>query len=242
MFIVYCMLWCTGPGYAQGFFSDVDSVHRRDPETLETTRSYQNEPVKAREFDEEKWRNVVGDTDYTEKERPERKAKVEAPAGISWDPDMMRVIAYFIVGCGLMVLLYFVLHNLPFRMPVKKKIRQDGDGEHVVEDIETLDAAALLQDAIRQRDFKLAIRLYYLGLLKLLNEKGLIHWKKDKTNREYLAELFTRNAFFDDVRRLTVFYESVWYGEHDVKDDTFYAMGSRFETLMGRINNSTESP
>ncbi|UOQ72023.1 DUF4129 domain-containing protein [Hymenobacter cellulosilyticus] len=80
------------------------------------------------------------------------------------------------------------------------------------EDIHGLDFDALLTEAEAVGNYRLAVRLGYLFVLKQLTDQGLIQWQPDKTNHDYLQELKAgqlRPAF----RELTQQFEYVWYGE-----------------------------
>jgi hypothetical protein len=107
-----------------------------------------------------------------------------------------------------------------------------------VENIEKLDIDAMLDKARAEKNYKTAVRLYYLRLLQGLAQRGMISWKKDKTNREYLGELLSRNFFFEEIRGLTLTYESVWYGDHTLRTDTFDGLVSRFERMHQQIQST----
>lgn len=51
----------------------------------------------------------------------------------------------------------------------------------------------LIASAVKDGDFRLAIRYYYLQLLRQLNQKELIKYEFQKTNSEYLNEIKADN-------------------------------------------------
>jgi hypothetical protein len=235
--------------------SDVfpDSEHRLEDEQTETThtlvkpldmestRLYQGEKVSSRHFDERQWRKIVGDVDFAEVERPEKKKESESK-GISmpWSGPLLQMMSYVFVIAIALLLVWFIVRNVSFDMRIKRSKIED-DPEKPVENIEDLDIQSMLDQAAREGNYKLAVRLHYLRLLKKLNELGMIAWKKDKTNRDYLAELFSRDFHFADIRRLTVFYESVWYGDHMLQTDTFQILQNQFEMVHQRITKEAVS-
>ena len=85
-----------------------------------------------------------------------------------------------------------------------------------MENIEELEIDRLLREARESGNYRLVIRIQYLALLKALNSNGLIKWERDKTNREYAMELFSKEALYHEFRTLTLAYETVWYGEHEI--------------------------
>ena len=53
------------------------------PDSTESTKSYIQEDITRREFDEEAWKRIVGDTDYTEEKHKEKK---KDPKKEGWKP------------------------------------------------------------------------------------------------------------------------------------------------------------
>ena len=76
------------------------------------------------------------------------------------------------------------------------------------------------------------------GLLKKLNEEGFIVWKKDKTNRDYLTELFSKPNYFEEVRRLTLAYEQIWYGDHTLPVESYQKLITEFKSIDQKLHTS----
>lgn len=82
------------------------------------------------------------------------------------------------------------------------------------ENIHELDFAARLAEAEASGNYRLALRLGYLQLLKQLSDQELIAWQPDKTNQAYLRELGSaRPPLRPPFTELTRQFEYVWYGE-----------------------------
>jgi hypothetical protein len=90
------------------------------------------------------------------------------------------------------------------------------------EDIHALDFSALLREAETTGNYRLAVRLGYLEVLKQLTDQGLIRWQPDKTNHDYLYEL-PPGPLPPAFRELTRQFDFVWYGEHNDLTPTHYA-------------------
>ena len=90
------------------------------------------------------------------------------------------------------------------------------------EDIHTLDFGTRLQQAEATGNYRLAVRLGYLEVLKQLADQNLIRWQPDKTNHDYLYEL-PIGTLPPAFRELTRQFDYVWYGEHDDLTPTHYA-------------------
>ena len=81
------------------------------------------------------------------------------------------------------------------------------------ENIHEVDFTTRLAEAEAAGNWRLAVRLGYLQLLKSLSDRGLISWQPDKTNHAYLAELPPAGTLRADFREITRQFEFVWYGE-----------------------------
>ena len=81
------------------------------------------------------------------------------------------------------------------------------------EDIHAPDLADRLAEAEAAGNYRLAVRLGYLQLLKHLTDGGLIAWQPDKTNQAYVRELAAHAVLQADFREITRQFEYVWYGE-----------------------------
>lgn len=80
---------------------------------------------------------------------------------------------------------------------------------------------SLIAKAEIDRDYRLAIRLHYLKLLRLLDTAGTIQWRAGKTNHDYLLEIKNVNLK-DKVDNLNYIYEYSWYGQFEIEDASQY--------------------
>lgn len=207
-----------------------------NPAELESTKEYLNEDIEGNRFNDEKWKDLVGEMNYDEdpekKKKPEKKKESSGP-WFTLSPELLRTVSFILVFVLFAFILYYVSKNttLAERISKLKPTDMSAPGEN----IEDFDSDSLLKQALAGNDLRLAIRIRYLMLLKKLNEVGLISWKKDKTNRDYLSELYGRNACYDNVRDLTLAYELVWYGERSVNSDSFQRLTGEFENVNRQI-------
>ncbi len=82
----------------------------------------------------------------------------------------------------------------------------------VEEDIRGMDLRAMLLEAERAGDLRMAIRLHYLLVLRALVERGSLVWGPDRTDHDYAAQLKdpAQRAEFQRVARI---FQWVWYGD-----------------------------
>ena len=85
-------------------------------------------------------------------------------------------------------------------------------------------------------DFRLAIRYYYLFILKKLTDSGSIEYDVEKTNADYLNEL-SFSAYQDDFGHTSYLYNYIWYGEFPVDATGFEKAKVPFERLLNQIKS-----
>ena len=83
--------------------------------------------------------------------------------------------------------------------------------EHVREK----DFLSLADSAFQQQDLRLTIRMYYMHVLKALDEREAIVWSPRKTNQDYLLEC-RLPGFMPAFTRLTYLFDHSWYGDFPV--------------------------
>ena len=101
--------------------------------------------------------------------------------------------------------------------------------------IQAVDFKSLIKQAEQNNNFRLAIRYYYLWLLKALNSKGIIHYDVEKTNSDYRDEIQAepiRNAF----GYTSYLYNYIWYGEFDVTEPQFHKAKTAFNQFIKDIS------
>ena len=207
------------------------------------------------------WEEVVGSTDYSEKRVEKKKPKsaqgqdgsqssdrrangrendADDSDGFSLNLNLpfAEYIVYAVVGAVIIFILFLVIKNISFRSGRKPVTKEVTPAAPVIENIQALETDRLLEEAIASGNYRLAVRLCFLGMLKSLDEQGVIVWKKDKTNRDYLSELYTRKHHYEDIRRLTLDYEQVWYGEHDLSRSSYEEVINAFRSMLEKLKEA----
>jgi len=89
---------------------------------------------------------------------------------------------------------------------------------------------ALIEAAIHKNDYRLAVRYYYLKLLKKLIDNQLIDWHPDKTNHDYINEL-QNTEIQATFKKLTYIYDYVWYGKYYPEKSDFSNIKEQFQNF-----------
>lgn len=173
--------------------------------------------------------------------KPERKEKKKNAAQKQWSlnlpPNVRLYLKWILFGGILLALLFLVLNVLGIRpYKVKSKNKDISIGLDDIE--EHLDTAAIdphLYAAIKDKNFKLAIRLYYLMIIQQLSFNGKINWKKYKTNKQYLSELKESGEYYAIYKKLTHLYEECWFGNNDFSETEYESIQPDFVNFLHQI-------
>ena len=98
------------------------------------------------------------------------------------------------------------------------------------EDIHETDIDGLLQNAINNKEYRLAIRYHYLAALKTLSNNKLIDYHKDKTNSEYLFEI-ENSTTRTDFSYLSYVYSYVWYGDFPIDETNYKLAANKYQSF-----------
>ena len=130
---------------------------------------------------------------------------------------------------GLVIYLLMKAEVLGFLFPKRAQSSQL-TYENIAENIHAIDFDTSIDEAISQRNYRLAVRLLYLQTLKRLTDAGNIHYKPDKTNRQYVYELVNSplQAGFEGLTRQ---FEFVWYGDFPVDEGRFGTIREQFQVF-----------
>ncbi|PSG86431.1 DUF4129 domain-containing protein [Aurantibacter aestuarii] len=94
----------------------------------------------------------------------------------------------------------------------------------------------LISSAESELQYRLAIRYYYLWLLKELTRKGLIEYDAEKTNSDYQLEL-TNHTQAEKFAYTSYLYNYIWYGEFTVDEIQFSKAKKAFIHFLNSIKN-----
>lgn len=100
--------------------------------------------------------------------------------------------------------------------------------------IKTKDIHKLIDKANRNKDYRLAVRYYYLLILQKASESEVIVYEFDKTNTDYIAEITSEDVNGQFVK-VTDLYDHVWYGSFEVSEEDYKKAQKTFTTLEHRL-------
>ncbi len=115
-----------------------------------------------------------------------------------------------------------------FGKSTTKKIISHDDIER---NLKYIDFEKLIKDTLKAGDNRLAIRYYYLWILKKMSEKSIIDWNPEKTNTDYLYEIQSE-SLKKDFGYVSYLYNYIWYGEFELDEASFENAKKSFEKTL----------
>lgn len=165
------------------------------------------------------------------KEKESGKIRYNRDDSFSWISMTLWII---IVGLFLALVIYYMAESGLFRR--KRKIPADKmpEPEEMPEDIFAINYQQEIGKAVSNADYRLAVRLNYLYLLKQMATGNLIRYQQDKTNMDYLMQLHG-NACYQDFFRATLHYEYSWYGNFAVTEADYQVILQDMKKIENKI-------
>jgi len=221
-------------------------------QTASCTTIFQ-EPQKTRQFDDDfkdqyssnkynyEGKKIVTETpsgsgkyeDYKNK-KPRTKDENNSNS-FSMNLGPLAWLFYAALAIAVVYLVYFLFNEGGSGLFSSKQHQKINDYEDITaENIENADINSLIKNAENSDNYRLAIRYYYLLVLKNLSLKNYIKFEDDKTNAEYLNEISDK-PFSDKFSYTSYLYNYIWYGEFPLDANQYNNAKSNFATLLKQI-------
>lgn len=177
------------------------------------------------------WNEITEDIQYFE-EKPEFK-KVEYSqnsSGFDWSSiEFLKYFVLILIAAVLIYVLYRLYGQSMFEFSSSRKAKQllNITEEELDERFLELDLTKMLKIAESQKNWKMAIRLRFLQVLKVLVDTESILWHPDLTNRQisYKLQLGAQRTEFNELVHI---YELAWYSNAEVNEIYYIRVKEKF--------------
>lgn len=182
-----------------------------------------------------------GEFDYYEKPveySPPKSNKAKANnTDVSMGSGTLTLMQVILIILGI-VLLAFLIYYLFMRY------QSDKDGAVVAANFDDMAPSEIpktelerrLEEALGRGDYREAVRIYFIFIIKDLSDKNWIKWEKRKTNISYLIEMRSRPQY-DLFNRSVSVFEVVWYGNYSIDQKSFEEVEPTFKKLLNSIHS-----
>lgn len=180
---------------------------------------------------------------YADAEFKKEKEKKEAEKNpnLDYTPFMQRTwvqtLLWIIIVGGFAYAIMWYLMDSQVGLFRKKNQAVSQPGNEITEMPEDIFAIQYQQEidkALAQGNYRLAVRIHFLRLLRKLSDKNLIQYKQEKTNLDYLMELSSK-TWYADFFRLTRHFEYSWYGHFDVEESKYRIIAGEFNQFEKQL-------
>ncbi len=188
-------------------------------------------------LNDKNWNEIKKDIDYTETYK-EFKQKEPIDFDLSknfFNNTWVQVITALIIISILCFLIIKLVNGNTFRL--NRRIANNTNYEVFDDnpDINEIDLDKMLEIVLKKQDYKLAIRIRFLMVIKQLNESEYIKWGKDKTNGEYISDMYEREELPDFIY-LVMIFERIWYGDKLPNINDYSILSKHFNIFLQKIH------
>ncbi len=168
-----------------------------------------------------------------EQEEPEEVDFDIDPAisGPNFNGGFTNILAYALIILLIMAVIFMIVSSVK----LNKKIKPEEKQNDYIEDIEEIDALTGFKKALLAGDYRSAIRMQFIKVLQILQEKNKINWRPEKTNKDYIREI-SDTAQKQTFRKLSGIYEFVWYGNTSIDKENFKALNPAFDQFINAFD------
>jgi hypothetical protein len=204
----------------------------------------ENQPAPQDEqvWSDEEWNKAIDGIEYVPKEKEEEKKEeneFKIPENsVSWDGAWLKspTTKVIVILITLALLIFTLIKLLGKTGNANPKVFTDNISiqELTEENFIETDLEKLLRIALESNDYRSAVRILYLSTIQQLNISGLILWKKDKTNKDFLREM-RKHSDYKTFRDITLAYEIVWYGDRQIELQQFTSLKNIVDNYLQKI-------
>ncbi len=114
-------------------------------------------------------------------------------------------------------------------------LNNDNGSDEIPDDIFAINYQKEIDKAAANGNYRLAIRLLFLRMLKQLSERNIIQYKHDRTNFDYLVQM-RPTSYYNHFFRITRNYEYSWYGKFPVSEDAYKIIRNDFSQFDRQLH------
>lgn len=152
---------------------------------------------------------------------------------------LIRLLPYLVL-LGVLILAVWIFNRMN---PAAFILGEPKEGEVFFSEDEEIirsqDIGALIEKAIAEEDYRLAIRYSFLMVLQRMSENGLIDYGFSKTDTDYFSEL-KNPALQQQFRKLSRIYDYVWYGNFEASLSHLEQSKKEMDLMLDLIQKNDE--
>ena len=147
---------------------------------------------------------------------------------------LFRLLPYLLIIGVLFLLGWLFMKVNPADVLLEKQLAPQVELTEDEDIIQNQDIQQLIDQALQHKNYRLAIRYYYLFVLKKLSDVELIQWEAQKTNTDYIKEL-ADDSVQHQFKSITKLYDFIWYGSFEVNEKLYLKAEKEFTSITHLI-------
>jgi hypothetical protein len=149
----------------------------------------------------------------------------------SWTGLLLWKVIIAVILLAVLLFFFFGIRNRAGGLFLNNKTFASQKAELNIQEIGNQDIDALINEALAEKNFRIAVHYLYLSILQLLAKKKFIQLRIEKTNHEYIREL-KDSSYYDEFGQLTLLFEWMFYGEAITNDESMANTVARFRQFQ----------
>lgn len=143
----------------------------------------------------------------------------------------LKLIFYLLLFAGVIIIAYKLTKN-KYSPWVLDKSGSGTLGLGISQaDLEHGDYQEIINRYKAEKNYRKAIRYYFIWLLKTYNDKEIISFEANKTSEDYLQAIADL-SHQENFRYANYIYENVWYGEFEIQEEQFLKFEQHFKKAI----------
>lgn len=172
-----------------------------------------------------------------ESERKKEEKLQESSGNSLFNKEWFQTLLWIIILVSFIavVLWYLLSSNIQLFRKEPKKIFEEEE-QDFTEDIFSVNYEREISRAAGDKNYRLAVRLWYLRTLKELAGRNIIEYRHARTNSDYLSCL-SGGPYYKDFFRLTRNFEYTWYGQFPLSEEGYTMMQTDFMNFKNGLHS-----
>lgn len=152
--------------------------------------------------------------------------------------DNLEFLIYLLIIAGVVYIIVKMILNKEARWLFKRKKDDTNELSYEIgENIHEVNFDTLITEALKNKDYRLAVRYNYLLLLKKLDQFNIIKFDDQKTTYDYQIEL-EGTSHAPAFNKATYYYTYIWYGEFIIDEQEYNTAFSVYAQLLKQFKNA----
>jgi hypothetical protein len=185
-------------------------------------RKIPDEQVRKMQEDDDFW---YANTEIKKTKKDEEKQDHVPISQRKWFQALLWIV--IVGGFAVFVALYLTGSNVGLFRRRAEALATGSETDEIPQDIFAINYQKEIDKAAANGNYRLAVRLMFLRLLKQMTERNIIQYKQDKTNFDYLMQL-QPTSYYNNFFRVTRNYEYSWYGKFPISEEAYKAIRNDF--------------